>query len=212
MLASSLCVQLVADQESYLATHKPDTDGTPTIGYGHQDPKLQFSRLTKAEALELLRSDLAFYGAAVTRLVTVPLAQHEFDSLTSLTFNAGVQGLAGSKLRAKLNAGNRAGALLEFDDWHHYRDANGVVHESANLQRRRAIERDLFEGYAIDLAMARPGACTLAERLWRASATPVGGSGSSGSGSGGGGLVASSTGKIIVGGVVGAVALGWLLS
>lgn len=67
--------------------------GTLTIGYGHTDaagwPKIvQGMHITKEQADEILTEDLRGCIAAVDK-VTLPLTQHETDTLISFDFNCG---------------------------------------------------------------------------------------------------------------------------
>lgn len=117
-----------------------------TIGYGHTaaaGPPVPAAGLTitPAEADAILGRDLARFEAAVTRLVTVALSQHEFDALVSFTFNVGEGALGRSTLLRKLNAGDGSGAAAEFGRWN---KAGGRV--LAGLTRRRAEERAMFTG------------------------------------------------------------------
>jgi lysozyme len=117
-----------------------------TVGYG--TTRLQGGRpvkagdtTTKAEAEEALRHDLRRFAAAVDRLITVPLAEHERAALISWTYNVGEGALERSTLRRLLNTGDRAGAANEFRRWN---QAGGRV--LAGLTRRRADEEALFRG------------------------------------------------------------------
>jgi len=121
-----------------------DAVGVWTIGYGHTaaagaPAPIAGMRITAGEADAILARDLAKFDAAVGRLVTVDLQQHEFDALASFTFNLGEGNLAASTLLRKPNAGDRAGAAAEFARWN---KAGGKV--LAGLTRRRAQERALF--------------------------------------------------------------------
>jgi lysozyme len=97
----------------------PGTGDKPwTIGYGHTGPDVVPGlRITAERAEELLRADVARFEAAVTRLVTVPLSQPQFDALVSFAFNTGEGALARSTLLRMLNAGDYAGAGEQFDKW-----------------------------------------------------------------------------------------------
>lgn len=126
-----------------LATYR-DAVGVPTIGFGHTaaagPPVPTYGMtITAAEADAILGRDLAKFEAAVDRLVTVPMAQREFDALVSFAFNLGEGNLAKSTLLRKLNAGDKAGAAAEFPKWN---KAGGKV--LAGLTRRRAEERMMF--------------------------------------------------------------------
>lgn len=109
----------------------------PTIGWGCTEGVHMGMVWTVAEAEAGLRRELAKHEAIVTRLVTVPLTQHQFDALVSFSYNVGK--LGGSTLLKKLNAGDTAGAGDQFMAW---TKAGG--HEQPGLVRRRSAERALF--------------------------------------------------------------------
>jgi lysozyme len=118
--------------------------GVRTIGwgttqeYGH---KIDANTVwTKEQCDEAFLRDMETFEAAVRRLVTVPLEQYQFDSLTSFTYNCGEGNLAKSTLLKKVNAQDFKGAAQEFHKWN---KANGKVMKG--LTRRRASEALLFE-------------------------------------------------------------------
>jgi lysozyme len=134
-----------------------DAAGIWTIGYGHTaaaGPPVPVAGLTitAAEADAILGRDLARFEAAVARLVTAALSQDEFDALVSFAFNVGEGALGRSTLLKKLNAGDRAGAAVEFGRWN---KAGGRV--LAGLTRRRAEERAMFEGGGVEVAAEGAG-------------------------------------------------------
>jgi lysozyme len=97
------------------------------------------------EAFRLFKLRLGPYEDAVRRTVKVPLAQHEFDALTSLCFNIGPGNFAKSSVVRHLNAGDRAAAADAFRAWNKARNpATGKLEVSNGLVRRRAEERALF--------------------------------------------------------------------
>lgn len=114
--------------------------GVPTIGYGHTAGVAMGQTITQQQADDYLRRDVRQFERAVSRLVTVPLAQGQFDALVSFSFNLGEGALAQSTLLRLLNAGDYAGAAAQFDRWN---KAGGRV--LPGLVRRRAAERALFE-------------------------------------------------------------------
>ena len=126
-----------------------DSGGVWTAGYGHTRDVKKGDTITLPTAERWLRGDLASAEFDVTRLVTVPLAQHEFDSLVSFAFNVGsdidsddkAEGLGDSTLLRLLNAGGRVAAAAEFARWHH---AGGK--RSRGLLIRRLREALMFLG------------------------------------------------------------------
>jgi lysozyme len=120
------------DLESY---PDPGTRAEPfTIGYGHKGMKI-----TQAQADAWLRSDLAKAAACVNANVKVPLTQNQFDALADFCFNVGAGNFVASTLLRLLNAGNYAGASVQFDRWNL---AAGRV--LPGLVKRRIAERQLF--------------------------------------------------------------------
>jgi GH24 family phage-related lysozyme (muramidase) len=83
--------------------------------------------------------DLAPREVAVSRLITVPLNQNQFDALVSFVFNLGSGALQCSTLRRRLNAGAYLEAADEFPKWVY---AGG--RKLKGLVRRREAERILF--------------------------------------------------------------------
>lgn len=132
----------------------PATGGEPwTIGVGHTSvagpPKVyQGLTITAAECDEILSRDLATFEAAVSKAVTAPLNQNQFDALVSLAFNIGAGAFARSTLVKKLNDRDYRGAADQFTVWN---KAGGRVKNG--LVKRRADERALFlRAYADPLA------------------------------------------------------------
>jgi lysozyme len=111
-----------------------------TIGYGSTGPHVTPGKvITEAQADELLQDDLDRFEKAVTRLVTVPLTQNQYDALVSFAFNVGISALERSTLLKRVNAKLFDQAKAEFAKWNR---AGG--RPLAGLTRRRAAEAALF--------------------------------------------------------------------
>ena len=119
--------------------------GVLTIGWGHTNhsgrPFDRAARWTQDECDAAFDEDMAGLARRVMALVKVPLKQHQFDALVSFAYNVGLGNLKASTLLRKLNAGDYAGAALEFHRWNR---SNGRV--LPGLVRRRAAEALLFQG------------------------------------------------------------------
>jgi GH24 family phage-related lysozyme (muramidase) len=128
----------------------PGTGGEPyTIGYGHTGGVKPGQVITAGQAEEFLVQDLKRFEHAVQDLITVPLAQEEFDALVSFTFNIGEGALRDSTLRKRLNAGGGAEVFeQELPRWN--KGGSGVM---PGLVRRRAAEVEL----ATSAQKATPG-------------------------------------------------------
>jgi lysozyme len=96
---------------------------------------------SQAEVNGILRADLARFESGVSKLVTVPLTQGNFDALVSFSFNVGLGTLQRSTLRQKLNRGDKAGAAEELLK---YCMAGGKILKG--LKNRRIDERAMFLG------------------------------------------------------------------
>jgi lysozyme len=113
----------------------------PTICYGHTAGVAKGDRATRDACRVFLAEDYRPVGAALERLVQVPVTEHQALALADLVFNIGEGAFAKSTLLKKLNAGDYEGAAAEFDRWVY---ANGK--KLPGLVKRRAAERKLFEG------------------------------------------------------------------
>jgi len=112
--------------------------GIPTIGYGHTGSDVYADQvITEAEAEALLVKDLKRFETAVSRLITVPLSQHEFDAIVSFAFNCGEGALQESTFRKRMNAGEEKPLCFkeEFPKW--VKGPNGPL---PGLVRRRDAE------------------------------------------------------------------------
>jgi lysozyme len=111
-----------------------------TIGFGSTGPHVTAGKvITEAQANDLLQDDLDRFEKAVTRLVTVPLTQNQYDALVSFAFNVGISALERSTLLKRVNAKLFDQAKAEFAKWNR---AGG--RPLAGLTRRRAAEAALF--------------------------------------------------------------------
>ena len=118
-----------------------DGYGNMTIGYGHKILQGErFGTLSQAEALELLRRDVAWAESVVNQLVRVPLTQSQFDALVSLVFNWGSANFTNSSHLAMLNSGDYVGTARRIRE--HPITSGGV--KSQGLVNRRNAEADLF--------------------------------------------------------------------
>ena len=128
--------------EGLRLTAYQDPIGIWTIGYGHTGPEVRRGlTITEDHACDLLLKDVARAVASVNRLVTIALAQNQFDALVDFVFNVGAGKLAGSTLLREVNAGNFAKAASQFPLWVH---AGAKV--LPGLVERRKATQALFLG------------------------------------------------------------------
>lgn len=112
--------------------------GKLTIGFGHTGDVIDGQTITHDEAEELLRADLVSREESVGAHVVVPLTQGQFDALVSFVYNVGAGAFVWSTLLKKLNAGDYAGAALEFQRWNR---GGGKVLPGLVARRQAEMER-----------------------------------------------------------------------
>lgn len=147
MRTSARGLGLIAEFEGIVLKPYNDAAGHATIGVGHllhrgavtDLDRRAFLGFDREDAMKLLARDVRAAEAAVNRYVRVPINQHRFDALVSLTFNIGAGALLGSTLLAKLNQGDYPGVPAQFMRW-----TRAGGRELAGLVRRRKAEVALW--------------------------------------------------------------------
>jgi lysozyme len=109
------------------------------IGDGHSLPDSWNRVFTLKEIDALLAKDVARFERGVSLYCSVYLTQSQFDALVSFSFNLGLGVLQRSRLRQKLNRGDKKGAVQSLLK---YNKANGIVLKGLDL--RRKAEAALF--------------------------------------------------------------------
>jgi len=145
MKTSSAGISLIKHFEGLRLTSYGDIGGVSTIGYGHTGAHIHPGMtITEAQADALLWEDVAIAEAVVSRSVSVPLAQCQFDGLVAFVFNIGGGHFNYSGVLSSLNSGK---ALQIKGYWLAWDHAGGV--EVAGLKRRREAEYEMFSGVSV---------------------------------------------------------------
>lgn len=148
LTASPRLVEFVASFEGFRPQMYNDPANHATIGFGHlihtgpingNEPAAFTQSITRDQALALLRDDLKNAESIVTRLVSVSLRQHQFDSLVSFAFNIGRGNFGDSDLLARLNQDEFNAVPGEMNRW-----IFGNGQRLEGLVRRREREGRLF--------------------------------------------------------------------
>lgn len=139
MKTSSVGIALLEAYEGLSLKAYQDSGGVWTIGYGHTTGVTPGMAVTKAQALDLLATDLATAENAVNR-TKVKLSQNQFDALVSFTFNTGV-GTYGNKIQPLIEAGKLEAATAKMKQYVYDRAGNRLN----GLVNRRTAEILLFE-------------------------------------------------------------------
>jgi lysozyme len=119
--------------------------GLWTVGVGHLIgdgtvlPDSWNRTFEVAEIDAILAQDVARFERGVARYISAKLTQSMFDALVSFSFNLGLGALQRSKLRQRLNRGDKEGAIESLLK---YNKAGGKVLKG--LDNRRKDEAALF--------------------------------------------------------------------
>ena len=124
--------------------------GVWTIGWGHTVGVYEGMTITREQANELLKKDVAIFEDHLNYALGLddagrmpnglPISQHQFDALLSFTFNIGTGNLARSTLLRKVKANPKDLSIRgEFSRW-----VYGGGKRLPGLVRRRKMEADLY--------------------------------------------------------------------
>jgi lysozyme len=120
----------------------------PTIGYGStyylngRRVTLLDKPITELEAFEMFKTIADKFADKVSKLVTTPVDQNQFNALVSLAYNIGPANFQKSTLLRKVNFNHNDPSIrAEFLKWN---KAGGQVLKGLTI--RRTAEADLYFG------------------------------------------------------------------
>ena len=124
--------------------------GVWTIGWGHTAGVYEGMTITREQANELLKKDVAIFDDHLNYALGLddagrmpnglPISQHQFDALLSFTYNVGTGNLARSTLLRKVKSNPKDPSIRgEFSRW-----VYGGGKRLPGLVRRRRMESDLY--------------------------------------------------------------------
>jgi lysozyme len=139
---SPACVALVKEFEGCRLVVGHDTNGTPVVGYGHDDYALTIgATITQEDAEKFLADDLQDVEQFLNRVITRELRQGQFDALCDFVYNIGSEKFYRSKLFGFVNDGRDDLAMSDLLLFCH--DSNGV--RLTGLYNRRVAEKALYQ-------------------------------------------------------------------
>lgn len=149
-------IDLIVRYEGVVTSAYPDpgTGGEPwTIGVGHTSavgpPDVKKGmKITKADALDILKKDLATFEAGVRKAVKVPLTDSQFAALVSFAFNVGLGNFRKSSVLRAVNLGQHDKVPGRMGLW--VKAAGRVL---PGLVKRRRAEGKLYGGAPLTLAV-----------------------------------------------------------
>lgn len=127
-----------------LKAYMPTPDDKPTIGYGHTKTVKMGQTITEKQAEALLKQDLAWVEAVVSKYIKVPLNQNQYDACCSFIYNVGEPNFSTSTFLRKLNSKDYQGAADQLPRWNKQRNSKGKFEVLRGLTRRREAEKALF--------------------------------------------------------------------
>ncbi len=139
MKASARAYSLIRQFEGLRLTAYRCPAGVWTVGYGHTFGVVPGMVITKKQAEELLRQDIAT-AEKIVSAECPNLRQCQFDALVSFVFNVGGGNFRKSTLLKKVKANSDDNSIMdEFLRWVY---SKGVV--LPGLQKRRLAEMRLY--------------------------------------------------------------------
>jgi lysozyme len=149
---SAIGLAALIGREARRLTAYLDSVGVWTIGIGHTAAAgapipYRGLTITREECDAIFARDIIQYEDAVRRAVKVPLADHQFDSLSSICYNIGSGGLTGSSFVKLINASASPAVI---------RAAILAWRKPPEILSRRTAEADQFQTpYSVRLPRAR---------------------------------------------------------
>lgn len=137
---SAIGLEALIAREARRLTAYVDSVGIWTIGIGHTAAAgapvpYRGLTITRAECDAIFARDIVQYEDAVRRAVSAPLADHQFDALTSICYNIGTGGLTKSTFVKLINVGAAAAQI---------RSAILAWRKPPEILSRRTAEADQF--------------------------------------------------------------------
>lgn len=148
---SDMGLKLIKAYEGYRPVDRTLVSGQRVVGYGHRLLDDKAVMLSKKEAENILKDDLAPFIDMINENVHAPLSQSQFDALVSFAYNIGPKAFLESDTLRALNNGRPLDAANGFDIWRKS-EIEGKTYVVDALMRRRTAEKALFlrpEGRAL---------------------------------------------------------------
>lgn len=140
---SDMGLKLIKAYEGYRPVDRTLVSGQRVVGYGHRLMSEDAVILSKPQAEELLKNDLAPFIDMINENVHAPLSQSQFDALVSFAYNIGPKAFLKSDTLRALNNGRPLDAANGFDIWRKS-EIDGKTYVVDALMRRRTAEKALF--------------------------------------------------------------------
>jgi len=149
MITSNNGIQFIKKEEGCILHVYKDQVNLDTIGVGHlvQRDEVWPKEITMEQAEVLLKTDLARFETNLLKVVKIPLLQHEFDALISLSFNIGTGNFSKSSVLRYLNVGDKGEAVRWFKVWCKAKSKGKLITLPVLVNRRVREARLFTDGY-----------------------------------------------------------------
>lgn len=119
--------------------------GNPwTVGWGQTGKDVEEGTVwTQEKADAALVETVKAHASSLSKALTGPATQPQFDAMVSLSYNIGKTAIANSTVLRKHNAGAIKDAAAAFTMWNKV-TVNGVLTYSEGLNNRRQTEKALY--------------------------------------------------------------------
>jgi len=172
LTVSETGLALIAAFEGFRAESLPLSDGRWTVGYGSSHTANGTVSVTEPEAKALLKRDLEPIADLLNDSSFSPLNQNQFDALSSLAFNIGINAFRSSDVFEHIRRGEPIAAAMAMDNWCTANlESRPLVVDV--LVRRRAAEKALFLSLPAGAVAAPSPLLVPVSKTQSASALPV---------------------------------------
>jgi lysozyme len=138
-------VQFICAFEGFRSRPYQDTGGIWTVGYGtvitkEMAAQLSLNGISEATAETWLKNHIEQNTSSLNNILKHSIFQHQFDALTSLVYNIGMEGFHHSELYRRIT--NQDPSLYSY--WINLAIHDSKGHQLIGLIRRRRCEARLF--------------------------------------------------------------------
>ncbi len=120
-LSAAAFVAMISHEGYREAAYTPVPGDVPTIGFGTTEGVKMGDRTNPVQAVQRALRDTSKFEGAIKRCVTVPLAQHEYDAYTQLSYNIGSGAFCNSTLVKLLNQQKYEEACAQILRWDQFK-------------------------------------------------------------------------------------------
>lgn len=135
---------MIAMHEGFSSEPYKDVGGVVTNGFGNatRNPN---KTVTVNEALIDLKENTNETGLGISKCITAPMTQGQYDAYVSFAYNVGVNAFCKSTMARLANAGDKISSCNQFDRWVYVagKDCRIKANKCSGIVNRRKEEKTL---------------------------------------------------------------------